>query len=230
MMIKINLLPIESFRQSASGQLSVTIFAFVIIGAAVVLYLFKSFVMDPEVSALETSRNALSSEMDGLKTQSATALKQTADFTSRLIQADSISELEERRRDQTRLFNSLAGEVINQASWITTVTHQNGILTLRGMATDHEVVAAFLSNLEKNALLKNVDLIRAARDTTINNVRLVTFEIRGETVFPDSSLMENGLPDVDVPPREEITRKVSAAAPSLGETLAQSRGDGKPAL
>jgi Tfp pilus assembly protein PilN len=223
MIIKINLLPIEAFRQSASGQLSVTIFGFVMAGALVSLFLFKTAVMDPKISRLQGERDNQTATLSSLKKEAEEALKQTTQFTTQFIQADVIAELEERRRDQTRLFNAIASRVINQASWLTSVTHEKGVVTIRGMATDHEVVAAFLSSLEGLPSLKDVDLIRAARDTTINNVRLVTFEIRGGTSFPESSLLQEGLPDVDLPARTEITQLVSAAAPTLGESLSKSR-------
>ncbi|MDR1037755.1 MAG: PilN domain-containing protein [Deltaproteobacteria bacterium] len=230
MMIKINLLPIEAFRQSASGQLSVTIFSFVMVALGIGLFLFKTTMMDPKVTDLQTQKDSKNAELASMKTQSEEALKQTTQFTTQLIQADAIAELEERRRDQTRLFNAIAGEVINQASWLTSFTHDRGVVTIRGMATDHEVVASFLDNLERTPLLHDIDLIRAARDTTINNVSLVTFEIRGGTVFPEASLMEKGLPDVDLPGRTEITQLVSTAAPGLGETLTKSRAATKAAL
>ncbi|MDR3154803.1 MAG: PilN domain-containing protein [Deltaproteobacteria bacterium] len=223
MMIKINLLPIESFRQTASGQLSVTIFAFVMVAAGIGLFLFKTAVMDTKISSLETERDSQNAALQRLKGQSQEALRNTTQFATQLIQADAIAELEERRRDQTRLLDSLAREVINQASWLTSFTHEKGVLTVRGMATDHEVVATFLSKLEKSERLRNVVLIRAARDTTINNVRLVTFEIRADTAFPPASLMEEGLPEVNLPAREQIIQLVAAAAPTLGENLAKSR-------
>ncbi|MDR1314574.1 MAG: PilN domain-containing protein [Deltaproteobacteria bacterium] len=230
MMIKINLLPIEAFRQSASGQLSVTIFAFVMVALGIALFLFKTTMMDSKVNDLTTQRDSQNVALEALKKDSEEALKQTTEFTTQLIQAGAIAELEERRRDQTRLFNSIAGEVLNQASWLTSFAHDKGVVTIRGMATDHEVVASFLDNLERSPILTDIDLIRAARDTTINNVSLVTFEIKGGTVFPAASLMENGLPDVDLPGRDEITTLVASAAPSLGETLVSSRETQAPSL
>ncbi|MDR2612424.1 MAG: PilN domain-containing protein [Deltaproteobacteria bacterium] len=223
MMIKINLLPIEAFRQAASGQLSVTIFAFVMVACGVGLFLYKTAMMDTKITALRAERDAQSARYETLKKDAEEALKETTQFTAQLIKADAIAELEERRRDQTRLLDSIANEVINQASWLTSVSHEKGLVPIRGMATDHEVVAAYLSKLERLPILKNVDLIRAARDTTINNIRLVTFEIRGETAFPPASLMEAGLTEVNLPAREEIVRLVSAAAPTLGDNLSKSR-------
>jgi Tfp pilus assembly protein PilN len=193
------------------------------VAVAIGLFFFNSTVMVTEIKGLEESRAARDSELKSLKGEATKALEETTKFTNQLIQTDAIAELEERRRDQSRLFDSVAGEVINQASWLTGLSHQRGVLTIQGLATDHEVVAAFLSKLERSPLLNNPELIRAVQDKTINGVRLVTFEIRGSTVFPQSTLMVDGLPDVDLPGREEITRIVSSAAPGLGENLTKSR-------
>ncbi|MDR2459816.1 MAG: PilN domain-containing protein [Deltaproteobacteria bacterium] len=223
MMIKINLLPIESFRQTASGQLSVTIFAFVIVGFCVALYLFKGMVLDTKIESLEKTRNEASSKLADLQATSQDALKQTTEFVNQLVQVSAISELEERRRDQTRLLHAIAGQVLTANSWLTSVSHNKGAIILKGMATDFEVVAEFQHNLEQNIYLTKVELIRATRDTTINNVRLVTFEIHANTVFPGALLLEEGLPDSNLPPRELMAQMVTAASPDLGKILQEAQ-------
>jgi hypothetical protein len=88
----------------------------------------------------------------------------------------------------------------------------------------------FLNKLERSPLLQNVVIIESKENAVINNIKLVNFEIRGATVFTEASLMEQGLPDVDLPSREEITKLVSAAAPTLAENLAKSREEQAAAL
>ncbi|MDR1165791.1 MAG: PilN domain-containing protein [Deltaproteobacteria bacterium] len=219
MMIKINLLPLESFKQSASGQLSVTIFAFVIVALGILLYFFKGMVMDPAVAALEKEKTDQTAKLQQLKAEGAQALQRTNGLVTQLIQISAIAELEERRRDQTRLFSSLAEQVFNQTSWLTAVNHSaRSVLTLRGLATDQEVVAAFLNNLEHNPLLSNVVLNRMARDVAINNIFLFSFDIQAETRFAPPSLMASGIPGVEVAP-EEFTRLITIAAPTLASQL-----------
>jgi Tfp pilus assembly protein PilN len=218
MMIKINLLPLESFRQTQTGQLSVTIFVFVILALGIGLYLFKSFVMDAEISKLETQKNTLNQQLTQLKTTSALALKQTTEFVTQFRQVSVISELEERRRDQTRLFNSLASEVINQASWLTSIVHQNKMLTLRGMAIDLQVVADFHLRLEQNPYLSNVKLVRS-EETSINNIPLFTFDFIAETHFEAPTLLKDGLESIDLPPQVDLLKLVNNAAPDLAKTL-----------
>jgi type IV pilus assembly protein PilN len=226
-MIKINLLPIESFRQTASGQLSVTIFAIFMAGAMIGLYFFKMSIMDTNLEAFRTNRDQLNTRLNALKTTSAEAKKETDDFVAQLVKVDAIADLEERRRDQTRLLLAIQGQIINQASWLTSLNHNGSVLTVRGLALDNEVVAAFLSRLEGLGLLSNVELVRAARDSVINNIRLVTFEIRANTSFPPATLTSAGLPEANFPSEETIGKIVNAAAPELMAKLQRYKNAAK---
>jgi Tfp pilus assembly protein PilN len=222
-LIKINLLPIESFKQATSGKLSVSIFVVVVVAVGIGLYFFDLLIMDSTLAKLNTSKTTQTAKLNEMKTQATLALKQTTSFVKEMVQVTAVSELEERRRDQTRLFMAIAGQMINQASWLTDVTHENGTLTIKGRATDHEVVAAFLDRLEQLSLLTNVALQRAARDQVLNNVRLVSFEIKATTVFPEPTLMSGGLPEVNLPPSKAISDLVSIAAPDLVAKLQRNK-------
>jgi Tfp pilus assembly protein PilN len=221
--IKINLLPLESFRQTASGQLSVTIFCVVMVMAGFLLYLFNTMVMVPAVTILESAKTAQEAKLKSMKAEAANALKQTTGFVEQLIQVSAISELEERRRDQARLFMALAAQVNNQTSWLLSCSHSNGVALIRGMATDHETVANLLSRLEQMPLLTNVALQRAVGDQVINTIRLVTFEVKAGTVFPSSTLLDSGLPEVNFPDLDTVKKIVTAAAPNLAPALDRNR-------
>jgi Tfp pilus assembly protein PilN len=222
-LIKINLLPIESFKQATSGKLSASIFFVAIVAIGIGLYFFDLLFMETTLDKLTTQKTTQTAKLNEMKSQAALALKQTTNFVKEMVQVNAVSELEERRRDQTRLFLALTSQMINQASWLTDIIHEKGTLTIKGRATDHEVVAAYLSRLEQLPLLRDVALQRAARDTQINNLRLVTFEIKASTTFPEPSLMSGGLPEVDLPPAKAINDLVALAAPSLVEKLQRNR-------
>ncbi|MDR1546919.1 MAG: PilN domain-containing protein [Deltaproteobacteria bacterium] len=226
-MIRINLLPLESFRQTASGQLSVTIFAVCLLGSGLLLYLINMSVLTPALEALQAVKTEQSNKLAGLKKDSRVARQQTSDFVNDLVQLASIAEIEERRRDQSRLFMNLAGLMNSQTSWLLSCSHNSGALVVKGLATDPESVASFLSRLEKSHLLRNVFLQRAAGDTTINNIRLVTFEIKADTVFPQPTLMSMGLPNVKFPSQEDVRKVVSEAAPELIEVLDRDKNVAK---
>jgi Tfp pilus assembly protein PilN len=221
--IKINLLPLESFRRAASGQLSVTIFMAVMMAACFGLYMLYNIIMSPVANHLQAQKDQMAAESAKMKTQSANALKQTTAFVKELVQVSAISELEERRRDQSRLLMTLAAQVNNQTSWLLSCTHANGVVNIKGMATDHETVAALLDRLEQVPLLNTVELQQAAGDQVINGIKLVTFDIRAKTVFPSATLLDKGLPDVNLPDHDSIRKLVAAAAPGLAESLDRTR-------
>ncbi|MDR1656924.1 MAG: PilN domain-containing protein [Deltaproteobacteria bacterium] len=218
-MIKINLLPLESFRQTASGQLSVTIFVIVMVVVGLGLYLYNSMIMVPTIERLETEKQQQTTKLNQMKAESTKALKQTTQFVNELVQVSSIIELEERRRDQARLFMALASQVNNQTSWLVNCVHNQGVVNIKGMATDHESVGDLLSRLEQLPLLTNVELQRAAGDQVINTIKLVTFDIRANTVFSNSTLLDSGLTDINFPDNETIKNLVSVASPDLAKAL-----------
>ncbi|MDR1295880.1 MAG: PilN domain-containing protein [Deltaproteobacteria bacterium] len=222
-MIRINLLPLDSFRQTASGKMSLTIFAVCMLALGGLLYVYNMMFMAPRLVSLDTQKTQQTSRLNQIKSQANQALKQTTSFVDQMVQVSTISVLEERRRDQARLFMALAGQINNQASWLQTVSHRDTNLIIRGMATDNETVGMLLSRLEQLPLLRNVKLGQAAGGQIINNVRLVTFDINAETVFPAPSLIENGLPDIKLPDNAQIKDIVAAINPDLAKALERNQ-------
>jgi Tfp pilus assembly protein PilN len=225
-MIKINLLPIESFRQTASGQLAVTIFVAVIALLVGGLYAFNMFYMAPAKAALESSKATVTQKLNGIKDASTKAMQQTTNFVDQMVQVNAISVLEERRRDQARIFMALAGEINNQTSWLVSVSHTNNTLTLKGMAIDNPTVGSLLSRLQNQPLLRNVELLQVS-GTTLNGLPLVAFDIRAETVFPEATLVEQGLPDIQLPDIEQVKKLVATISPDLSKALERNRDMGK---
>jgi Tfp pilus assembly protein PilN len=226
-MIEINLLPLESFRQKSSGQRLVAIFSVSMILLAAVLFTYYSIFMGPSIEELEKAQQSATQELNKAKGQTNAALKKTTDVVADMVKVSFISELEERRRDQARLLMGVADEVINEVSWLVSCSHDKGVVRVKGMATDHEVVAKFLSNLQGLPILQNVELLRAAEDTIINGIGLVSFEISANTVFGESSLMTAGLPSEALPPKETLIKMVTLAAPNLAEALKPKVSDKK---
>jgi Tfp pilus assembly protein PilN len=226
-LIRINLLPLESFRQTASGQLSVTIFMVTLVLVGFMLYMLNTMIMGPAAEVLEAAKASQQSKLSQMQAESAEALKQTTSFVEQLVQVAAISELEERRRDQARLFMALAAQVNNQTTWLTACSHVSGNLVIQGMATDHESVANLLGRLEQLPLLANVELQQAAGGQVINTVKLVTFSITAQTVFNAPTLLEAGLPEVSLPSLETIKGIVSVASPGLAPALDRNKNIAK---
>ncbi|MDR0355254.1 MAG: PilN domain-containing protein [Deltaproteobacteria bacterium] len=218
-MIKINLLPLESFRQTASGQLSVTIFAVCMLMLVGGLYMFNLMFMAPAKETLTATKTSQTQKLSQMKNSAAAAMVQTRDFVTQMVQVSTIANLEERRRDQARLFMALAGQINNQTSWLQSVSHNGRTLLIRGMAIDNETVGMLLDRLQQMPLLQNVVLGQAAGGTVINNVRLVNFDIKADTVFPDPSLMDQGLSDIKLPDTTTIKGLIQAIDPELSKAL-----------
>jgi Tfp pilus assembly protein PilN len=218
-MIQINLLPLESFRQNYSGRLVVAIFGFALVALAVLLYSYNGFFMVPKVETLEKSVQELTVSLNQAKGKNAEALKKTTSFVDEMVKVSVISELEERRRDQSRLFMGISDQVINQASWLVSCSHDNGVVKIKGLAIDPEVVANFLDRLQALPYLTNVELLRVAGDTVINGVSLVSFDISANTTFAPPTLLADGLPSESLPPKETLVKIVTLAAPNLAEAL-----------
>jgi Tfp pilus assembly protein PilN len=205
----------------------VAIFCVAIAFVGIGLYFYYDLFMGSTLEALEKTQTAATQELNKAKGQTAAALKKTTTFVEDMVKVNYISELEERRRDQTRLFAAIAAKVINEVSWLVSLSHDKGVVRIKGMATDHEVVAKFLSELQTLSVLQNVELLRAAEDTVINGINLVTFEFSANTTFQDSSLMTEGLPSNALPPKETLVKIVTVAAPNLAEALKPKISDKK---
>jgi Tfp pilus assembly protein PilN len=207
----------------------VSIFAVTMILVTMGLYVYYDFFMGSELEELEKKQTTITQSLNQAKGKTAAALKEATTFVDDMVKVTAISDLEERRRDQTRLFMGLASQVMNQTSWLVSCSHDKGLVRIKGMAIDHEEVAKFLSRLQALPILRNVELLRAAEDTVINGVSLVTFELSANTVFAESSLVTSGLPSESLPPKETLVKLVTIAAPNLAEAL-KPKLDGKKKL
>ncbi|MDR3203765.1 MAG: PilN domain-containing protein [Deltaproteobacteria bacterium] len=227
-MIKINLLPLESFEQNASGKLAVIVFVVVMAAACFALFMAHTVIMGPAEELLVKNKEDTNKKLIQLKSASAKATVQTKNFVNDYLQVGAISELEERRRDQARLFMSLAGQINNQTSWILSFVHDKNTVNIKGLATDNETVAELLDRMEKLEFLKRVELQRAARDSTINGLRLVTFTIKADTVFPLPSLISEGIEEVKLPKLDKVIELVKVAAPDLVPDIEKLSGPEPP--
>jgi Tfp pilus assembly protein PilN len=174
--------------------------------------------MSPKISALESSKKEMTKRLDGVKASSSKALKQTTDFVDQMVQVGVIMYLEERRRDQARLFMTLSQEVNSQTSWLVNMSHTNNVLAFKGMAIDNPTVSALLSRMQSHEYFRNVELQQVV-GANVNGLPLVTFDIKAETVFPGSSLAEKGLPEIRLPDTEQVKKLVSNISPDLVQPL-----------
>ncbi|MDR2142683.1 MAG: PilN domain-containing protein [Deltaproteobacteria bacterium] len=227
MMIQINLLPLEAFRQTSSGRMLVGVFAVTMIGLVAALFVYYSMFMGPEVESLTAAQQAADGALKAAQGKKKVAEQKAKNFVADMVKVSVISDLEERRRDQARLLMAIASQVSNKTSWLVSCSHDKGMVRIRGMAIDHEEVAELLERLQKVPILQDVVLLQTAEDQVINGVNLVSFEFAGSTTFPVSSLMTAGLPSESLPPKEVLVKMVTLASPSLAEALKPKLDDKK---
>jgi Tfp pilus assembly protein PilN len=220
-MIKINLLPLESFKQTATGQMAVGIFVACLVLLAGALYAFNMMYMAPKKANLISQKNSINDRVNAVKAQTTKAMARTENFVEQLIQIGVILTLEERRRDQARLFMALANEVNNQTSWLVNMAHQKNTLTIKGMAIDNPTVSVLLSRLDNQALTTNVKLQQVVGTNNANGLPLVAFDLTADTDFPPLTVVEKGLPEVELPQAAELQKLISAISPDLAKKLEQ---------
>jgi Tfp pilus assembly protein PilN len=218
-MIKINLLPIESFRQKASGQMSVTIYAICMLLLFGALYVCNLLYMSPKKSSLESAKNDVTQKVNAAKAQATKAEQQTSSYVDKMVKVMVIMELEERRRDQAKLFMSLANEITSQSSWLTSLAHDQNVLTIKGRATNGPTVGLLLTRLNSLSYLKNSELGPILGGEQINGIAVFNFDMRAQTYFPPLDYSVAGEQEKLLPDTARVKELVTAISPDLAQAL-----------
>ena len=218
-MITINLLPMESLRSQVQGKAflaALFLFIIIFIGGGLV---YKANVVTPTLANITQEISSLSAEeaaMKGKITKADGNIKNIVKMWARMM---SILELEERRRDQTRLLVELDELLPKSNAWLLGFTNNGGAVNIKGIATDKEVVSQFYSQLEKSKYLRKVALVMLSQDLVLNGIKLTQFNITAEAYFPDPDIIKSGLPEVGLPSKEEFMKALEKASPSLAKGL-----------
>ena len=88
-----------------------------------------------------------------------------------------IAQLESARSGPVRLMDELASR-IPERLWLSSMTAREGVLSLKGLSLDAEIVAAFMTGLEESPLLSRVELLETKLEV-IEGLKLNTFQIKG---------------------------------------------------
>jgi Tfp pilus assembly protein PilN len=144
---------------------------------------------------------------------------------TRWKQLAAIMELEERRRDQTRLLVEIEELLPKTNAWLVGLTHNGeGLMTLEGISTDKETVSQFLTSLENATYINraSVILVQISQDLVINGVKLTKFSINAKTNFPKPTILDSGLPEFGLPSREDFVKAVQAVDEKLVADITSS--------
>jgi len=220
-MITINLLPVAALRRQLRGRAILFGYGLALLLAAAAMLVVKLGVLDPNLVRLAGEKERALTSLTEVSRQ----VTQSSDVTAAVAswkQLAAIMELEERRRDQTRLLVEVE-ELLPQAkAWLVGLSHGGGLLSLEGISTDKETVSHFLTRLENAAYIDraSVTLVRISQDLIINGVKLTKFSINARTRFPRPAILDRGLPDFGLPSREDLVKAVLAVDENLAAEFA----------
>jgi Tfp pilus assembly protein PilN len=225
-MININLLPVADLQQQFQGRVFLVGYGLFLVLAAVVLFGVKTHVMDATLARLAGERSRLTNSLNEARKKAAAAEEATYSTVMRWKQLAAILELEERRRDQTRLLVEIEELLPKTNAWLVGLTHQGGLMSLEGIATDKETVSQFLTNLDNAAYIDraSVTLVQISQDLVINGIKLTKFSLNARTNFPSPTILDTGLPEFGLPSRDEMIKAVR----NVDEKLAADLTDEAP--
>jgi Tfp pilus assembly protein PilN len=192
-MITINLLPVAAIRRQLKGRAVLTGYGLYLLLIAAAMFAGKVYVLDLGKTVAEKNRTVASLNHVSDEVTRATAVTDSA--VTRWKQLAAIVELEERRRDQTRLLVEMEALLPKTNAWLVGLNHGDGLMSLEGIATDKETVSQFLTRLENAAHIDraSVTLVRLSQDLIINGIKLTKFSVNARTRFPEPAILDRGL-------------------------------------
>jgi len=216
-MITINLLPIGAFKEKFKGRVFLAAYGIVMLIAVAALFSIKTNVMDNTLEALRAEQATQQQKLTEVQQQVTDAAAITNKTFMQWQQLTAIMELEERRRDQTRLLVELEELLPKSDAWFLGLSHNSGALTLEAISRDKEVVSQFLKKLEDATYInkQSVNLLEITQNMVINGIRLTKFRVTAKTAFPSPKIIEEGIPEFGLPSKAEFIKVVEAVAPDL---------------
>ena len=181
-MIRINLLPFRAAREKENVRRQISIYILTIVLFLVgmgYLYWEKS----KELTGLKQEEKNLQIKLaeynETIKKVNALT-KRIQEITKKL---EVIAQLEKKKSGPVHLLDEVAMAVPKDQLWLVSLDEAKGILTLKGTAKGNEVVATFMTNLEKSKYITSVDL-QTTRLLTLpeyNNLKVSDFILNCKT-------------------------------------------------
>jgi Tfp pilus assembly protein PilN len=220
--ITINLLPVADMRRRLKTRAFLIGYGLTLVLAAAAMFGVKGLVLDQSLKKLAIEKSRTIAALNETGRQVTEASDVTAAAVARWKQFAAIMELDERRRDQTRLLFEVEELLPATKAWLVGLSHVGGLMSLEGISTDKETVSQFLTSLENAAYIdrSSVTLVRISQDLIINGVKLTKFSINAKTSFPRPAIIDRGLPDFGLPSRDDFVKAVLAVDEKLAAELA----------
>lgn len=178
-MIRINLLPVRAAKKKESVRFQLTVAGmatFLVFVISVGVYLS----VRSEASSLTAQIDSGNNELEDLKKKigELSKIKEQKRIVEEKLNI--IKTLEAARTGPSNLLKAIS-ESIPEKAWLVSIRDSGSLITLRGFASDDEVVADFMRGLQKHRELGTVELEVAQRMVEQeSNADVVGFTIRLE--------------------------------------------------
>ena len=220
-MITINLLPVTTLKQKLRGQVVLGGYGFLMFVVLLTMFAVKTNVFDLTIEKLGAEKQQVEATLADARKKVQTATNVTNATVQRWKQLAAVVELEERRRDQTRILVEVESLLPKTNAWLMSLSHTGGALSIEGISTDKETVSQFLTKLESATYIvhDSVTLVQISQDLVINGIKLTKFSIRARTSFPQPDVLNKGLPEFGLPTRDDFAKAVKAVDEKLAADL-----------
>jgi len=183
-MIEINLLPIREEKRKADLRQFSLLLGATFLGAVVLVGAVHMKVVG-DLSGAKSELAKTQAELDQFKPQLAQVEEYRA--TKQAIEAklQVIEELDLSRSGPVHVLDELSVHSPERL-WITSIQASQGIITVKGMSLDNELVALFMTSLADSPYFTRVELLETeAKD--VEGLRLNRFELSATLVTPRRS-------------------------------------------
>ncbi len=155
-MIKVNLLPVraEAKKESLRAQISIAalslLLLFIVIG-------YFHYDISGRIDTVKADINRTQAEINRLKSIIAKVNKFKKDKEILEKKLDVIRKLDQGRLDPVYLMDELS-RVVPDKLWLESLKETDWKLSMTGFALDHDVIADFMTNMERSPMFSNVRL------------------------------------------------------------------------
>lgn len=180
-MIEINLLPIREEKRKADLRQFALLLGATFLGAVALVGVVHMKVVG-DVSSANAELAKTQAELDQFKPQLAQVEEYRATKAAIEAKLEVIEELDLNRSGPVRVLDELSVHSPERL-WITSIEASQGIITVKGMSLDNELVALFMTSLTDSPYFTRVELQETeAKD--VEGLRLNRFELSATLVSP----------------------------------------------
>ena len=156
-MIRINLLPVreKKKKESTRKMLSVLVLCLGLAGAIIAFFHFSQA---SQLNEIQTQITAYNQEIERLKVDTKDVDKFKAEKEDLQRRLNIIYTLQRAKTGPVRVLDDLATSLPGKL-WLISLREKGGKMEIKGIAMDNQDIAAFMTNLEKSGVIRNVELV-----------------------------------------------------------------------